>query len=1314
MSLVGLALSAAFAAGRGEAKPFSGETSVAVARRLGEVAIDGAPWEVVETGGDGGWWLRCPDDVDEVRRLALRVEGEAVLREQGEWPALRRVRGGLWYAPPTGVDARWWLIDAPCRLVRPDRATAAEAFDHLEFRKPSVDALASAVVGSDLRADKPKLRAELDVDDLDAFWRAWVSRRPGGGSAPVVGGVRGSRREPWWRGDPAPWAIDDVDALRVRGGVRLRVAARVGPEREEVCLRIDDLAPSCVPVASSRTLVGDPDEGLVVAPEAAAHGRPSDVGARSRLARWDVWLPDGDHTLALPGGGWIGGARIDVDRLGRIAPLPKDVEVRPDPPRDVAPERPWVSADLRGAVATSAIYLGPVVRRADAGEGRVWLALDDAPTLGRPPEELLLRMLPGPDAKAPCRLDDGLESTWVAERPTSSVLVRRVTADAGWPRVTGCEAWLAWDGVVPSGVAQRSARVQDVWLPGGWRQLELPTAPTATSMLRVAVADEPIEVRWRDGAGHEGGTVLAPVQGEGRWQPADGGSPVSIVELPVSTSSTTLWVTVSAPTSIRWRAPLDAAPASSVAVEAEAALGVVPAVTDPVTQARAIATASDPELRRSLLLERARQRLAASDPRGARRDVALAGGDPALEAEAARQIADALRSVLDVGWAPTGHAWVLERDLADPAALADALSAASEADYAALARWVTGRSQAVAWARAGRSQILDGAQAIAAYRATSLDPTFADDPALGSARAWSRWTSLSGLTETSTVTLPLTTKPSPDRADPVVFPDVWDDAARLDLGPGVLWPAGIPLQASVRCLAREPAAVASCVVRRLDPQGRVLSRASLDPWGLPSVLSGPASETPTTLDVRAAGDVAAEIAWPTELPRPVPTRTVRSLGASGTTRTRVVGPTVVRATLWDASERPARLCLGGSSSCVPLGPPDEAGVRVALAPWSSASPVDVEVVAWPDARVALSQREPVPAGLEPAVHVALAAHPVATEGGTLPDAVVDPASAVVLPERLPLPIAAWGLVTVDLGSPDEDIEAIPVSLRVLTSAGMSSRPLAAPLWLESTIGAWSAPKAPAVGRWTGAVETWSTWGASRLWARAEVDTRFGGGAGGVPFAFRGTGEVGGAHRVDAWLDLRGSLTVDGAARAGTAAGTGWTDAARAATPTVLWSGYREAHPLSGAVRGEVRLWPSPWVRSRIWGRAASNAPGDPQPLDAASGGLDVRFALPGLRMLAGVGVEHRPSDADRTVAWTSPTVHAEAEAMLWTKSRVAVLLGGELDAVTAFRRVTAALRLQVLWDGRPGLADLRPRTVDAREGLAWREPGRFVPLEPTP
>jgi hypothetical protein len=1075
-----------------------------------------------------------------------------------------------------------------------------------------------------------------------------------------------------------------------------------------------------VPVAPSRTLVGDPQAGLVVAPEAAAHGRPLDVAARSRLARWDVWLPKGDHTLALPGGGWIGGVRLDVDRLERIEPLPPQVEVRPDPPRDAGTSAAWTSAAVRGVAPVSAIYLGPIVRRADAGEGRVWVALDDAPTLGRPPEELLLRMLPGHDADAPCRLDDGMEATWVAARPSSSVLVRRVAEDAGWPSVTGCEAWLAWEGSVPAGVAQRSARVQDVWLPGGWRELALPAAPDGPSALRVAVGDEPIEVRWRDGEGHEGGTILAPVLGEGRWQPADGGPAVSIVELPVSTSSSTLWVTVSAPTSIRWRAPLAPSNDPSRALEAEPVAPTGDAALSPVALARAVADAPDAEARRSLLLERARTRLAAGDPRGARRDVALAGGDPALEAVVGRQIADALRTVLDVAWAPTGNAWVLERDLADPAALADALTAASEADYATLARWVTGRSQAVAWARAGRTQILDAAQAIVAYQATSLDPVLAADPALGSARAWSRWTSVAGLSETASRTVALPPNASRSEGpDPVVFPEAWDGVQRVDLSGDVMWPGGTPLEVSARCLAREPAAVSSCVVRRLDAQGRVLSRQELDPWGLSTALAWPATPGPTRLEVRSSGDVVAEVAWPADVPYPVATRTVRALGASGVARTRIAGPTVLRATLWDPSDRAARLCLGGSATCVPFGPPDGTGVRVALVGWPTASPVDVEVVAWPDAQVTLSQREPVPAGLEPAIHTALVQKsPVVAAGGTLPAPLDDPGAVAILPPSLPLPVAAWGAVAVDLGSPDEDLEAIPVSLRVLTSAGVSSRPSAAPVWVESTIGAWAAPQTPTVGRWTGAVETWQTWGASRLWARAEFDTRFGGGDGGVPFAFRGTGEVGAAHRVDAWLDLRGSLTVDGAARSGTAGAASvaaaWTDATRAATPTVLWSGYREAHPFVGALRGEVRLWPSPWVRSRIWGRAVSNAPGDPRPVDAASGGLDVRVALPGLRLLAGAGIEHRPTDADRTTAWTSPTVHAEAEAMLWTKSRVAVLLGGELDAVTAFRRVTAALRLQVLWDGRPGLADLRPRTVDAREGLAWREPGRFVPLDPVP
>jgi hypothetical protein len=1311
--LVGVALSASVAAAKPAPTASTGEVVVTVARRLGEVAIEGEPWQVVETGGDGAWWMRCPRDVEEVRRVALRIEGDAVLREEGAWPAVRRLDAGRWFAPATGTDARWWLVDVRCRIVRPERSTAPEAFDHLEFRRGSVEALVTDATVSDLRSDRPALRQELEGVDLDEAWRTWVLRRPAGGAVPVVGGVRGTRRDPWWHhGDPAPWAVDDVDTLRVRGGARVRVAARVDPAREEACLRVDDGQPSCIPVRAARTLVGDPQAGLVVAPEAAAHGRPLDVASRSRVARWDVWLPKGDHTFALPGGGWIGGTRLDVDRLARIAPLPTLVDVRPDPPRDAGAEAPWVSATMLGPTAPSAIFLGPVVRRADAGEGRVWVALRDAPALGAPPDEVLLRLLPGDDASGACRLDDGQDGVWVAARPTSSVLVRRVVRGASWPSVRGCDAWVAWEGSVPAGVAQRSARVQDVLLPGGWRELELPKAPAGVSSLRVAVGDEPVEVRWRDASGVEGGTLLATVRGEGSWVPADGGGAVSMVDLPVVTTSSRLWVTVSAPTSVRWRAPSvegDAADAAA-APPPLPSVATTPAV-DSVTLAGSIAREDDAVARRDLLLARAAGRLAAGDPRGARRDVALAGGDPALESAIGRSIADALRSVLDVAWSPTGNAWVLERDLADAGALLDALRAAEDADYASLARWMTGPSQAVAWARAGRTQILDASQAIEAFRAVSLDPALAADPALGSARAWSRWTSVPGLTGTSGATLVMEARlASSEGADPVVFPEVWDPAARLDLSGGLAWPASVPVKLPVRCLAREPAALSSCVVRRVDAQGHVLARATLDPWGLTTTVDWPAMPASTTLEVRASGDVVAEVAWPAEVPRPSPARSVRVLSEGGMAQARLVGPTVLRAMLWDASVQPASLCLGGSTGCVAFGPPDGEGVRTALAAWPSTAPVDVQVVAWPGARITLSRREPVPAGLEPGLHVALLEEaPPGRPGGSPPEPAGVLQASVAVPPMMPRPIAAWGAVAVDLGSPDEDLEAIAVALRVLSSAGVSSRPWTAPVWLESTVGAWAAPNTPTVGRWTAGAETWQTWGPSRLWARADLDTRFGGTAGGIPFAFRGTAEVGAAYRVDAWLDLRGSLTVDGAARAGT-----WTAASRDVTPTVLWSGYREAHPFVGALRGELRLWPSPWIRSRIWGRAVSNAPGDPQPLDAASGGLDVRFALPGVRMLAGVGVEHRPSDDDRTTAWTSPTLHAEAEGMVWTRSRVAVLLGGEVDAVTAFRRVTAALRLQVLWNGRPGLADLRPRTVDAREGLAWREPGRFLPLDPAP
>lgn len=1246
-------------------------------------------WAILAAGPDDDLHLRCRKEGEAPQRRALIGERGAVVMVTVPLPPPLRTATG-WVLPRAPAFADRWAVDRPdCSFVRVRARPSPERHDKAEY---------------DLTRRKARGRVvEAALSDPST----WLLTRPAGGFLTTRTGL--SPREGQrvrvdvgaWRDTPA-WETAADTPWTVVGPARVDLEARVLGPPAEVCLAVD----GPVPVPSGACQLSAPVEDVVGGvPLPAAELVTWKGDPIGRAVRWSVLLPPGRHDLRLSSPTLARGRVLEVAAL----PVPRGPEVRVDTGGAV-PALPRAVATAEDLDAVRVILFGPArwtVVREDAVS---WLRPEQTPphaVLGDEEGRMHVHLEPEPVARTcTVRFQDG--SAWSTLAPGGVHAFAWAGPDAptqGVPTFEGCVGRVRVQAGVVQHPDRRVAVPLDVVEPGRDLTLRLPPGPRTGLLLRVHAADPSVplalEVLLPDGrrlplhiATLSRGEPVQDASGK-VWAP---GADLGPLEAWLGEVPELLTIRASATAAVRLLA--DSVPVDQAA-PAAIDLGRLPTPAD-------IAAAPDDPSRSGLLLRRAAHRLREGDARGALADLGLAEALGAYvdEGSVRRAAAEASRRLWapDLTWVPVDTAWIREAEVT-PERLAEAL----RGDDLSLARALRLQHDPIRfWLAAARDQTPspeDGPRAwIDLIARGHGDP---ENPVLGALVTWVSSEAVLAWRGTVGVRVPVRPRPGPE-AD---FVEDWAEEARLPLGEGMqvrLPPASGPRTMRARCLALDGiAAVSPCEVVQRDAEGRVVASWSLPVWGS-TVPLDLAPGTSTLLQALSPGRVRVELLAPEGLEA---WREARRLTSSEAT-VDLLGPTVVDLELVLASGGVATVDVTVSGKVErTLGP-----LALSAEPTLVRVPVEgrratVRVLAPAGTLLRASRLSPSTSGVDPSVHRALRAV-LASGGDGLLGEGTDGPQVLTPPTPQPWPLAGpplAGLLELRVGvggDEDEDAEAaVTLPLRGMQRVGLISRPFAAPFWIDVRAGAHEALGRSTVAEARVAAETW--W-SRPMWRGAVIGELVARSAFSdeVPTALRGRIEGLVSVRPRHVVDLRLRLSLDLADRFGL-----WFPSILDAPPQgLLWSDYREDHRVQFTPRLEIRTFPTPWIRTVVYGALRTNDPSDPAPVDTLEAGLDVRFAFPALRASLGATLQGRLPDRDRELAYVSPGVDVELRGTLWPHEDSAFDLVGRLAWLPVFSRVTVDLGLEISFGRRPGLAERRPSTYDAAFAAAWSEPDRFTAI----
>ncbi len=1261
-----------------------GELHERPARQLGTFLHDGRTWAAYEAGAEADVHLQCRGGAAPERLVVLPERGSVTLLEAPLPEAV--MQRGHWVLPQPGPLARFWAIDRPdCRLTLVRARPSGDAYDHAEQH----------AAGS---ADLP---APLNTVVPHAPWIQHLLDRPMGGFVtvrqplrPDVGErvrVEGSA----WEGEQA-WDVGAHGTWTVRGPARVEISGRALGPPAALCLAVDGV------VAEGACVVSAPIEDLrLVGDDLRAEVPKQGDSALGRLVRWRVLVPAGRNEISVDRPMVAIGRVDELDHVPMLGPWPALPAVLATPDGWNLPRAPYRADDP----VERTVLLGPARWTALQTDAISWLQPGDVPataTWWDAEARAAIVLSPSSAGTPRCTLtfSDGSSWTTAQDRGLHTFVWTGPGAPPPAPPVMeGCEGRLRTVG----GVAQHPDRFVAVPLDVLERNQTLSlVAPVDTQgglVLRAHPADGVstlvVEVAGEGGATTSFTLHIPPgapgvMDADGRaWGP---GADLGPIDRLVTGDLGRLTIRSSARVALR---VLSEVPAW---VDPDAPLVVLAEAPSPV----AIAGAADDVSRGRLLQRRGMARASRGDPRGGLSDLLLADalgtfGDLRTLQRAASDVSRGVWAQPNT-WVPVDEVWV-PTEVATP----ERLAAAARADAVSVARSLERSPPSLRyWLAAARTQTLTETDVLVAWSALLNSPAAldADDPRLGALRAWTRPTPATAWEGTDGARWVGELLPPED----LPFPDRWPDVERIALTAG--WRTALgrqPARVSARCLALDPLALLEpCEVRQLGPGGALLASWPLSSWGAATELE-PVQVAGSVFTVKHSGRVRAELRAPVSSERWRPVRVL----TDGVARLDVAGPTVVDLQLARAGGGVARVAVEGTT---PL--------ELALSGTSTRTAVACErercvlrVVAPPGTLLDATVLEAQTPSSEPPEHRTLV---MAVARGVVPEspAVVElptarrwvpsPPHAVDGP-----PLALLFETRVGVGGTlEEDVEAAgAVPLRGMQRVGLLSRPLSAPWWIDLRLGAIESLGQATLAEarlWTEVAWSrpmWRGYVAGELLTRSSFSDD-------LVTLLRGRVDVSAAVRPRAVVDVRWTASLVVSRRVGL-----WLpELAAVPAQDLLWSNYRENHPLQGFLKMEVRTFPSAWVRTSLHAYGVSNAPGDTQPIDAAGAGLDLRFGVPAFRAGIDLALEGRFIDAHRLGSYLSPLLGVELRGTVWPHDDVPVDLVARVAWQAAFRRISADLGVDIGFGRRPGLMERAPQRMDAAFVSAWGEPDRFVPL----
>ncbi len=1248
---------------------------------------EGTSWSWLATSADEPWRLRCPAGVTP-RRIALQGDDDGVVwLDAHETP---RVDGhDLYFDPRPG--GHWAVQGAGCRWQRLHRHTMGPRLDLLEYGAADVSELRSRVELSHAHAEDPVALHLLQSSESGRWWPTWLALRPRGGFASPLPDPRPDRGRRTPLDGRRGWQVAALEPWTVRGPATVEVVARVLDPVPEgpVCLRLDGAGPSCQPADALLELT-------VPVPVALGPRTHDDGRILSRRLRWQVWVGEGEHTLALDHDALARVQAADMRDLQAVRELPTQATLLAMAPQpDPAPRGPLEAAI--GALARSTALLGPSKRPAEQPDDVSWLRPSDlGTTVAHVDPEGHASLLVPPSQGSLCTLHWG-DRRWTTAA-SGFVSHFAVPGDAAPPRASGCEPRVRVVGPAP-GITDRSVLVS------GWRvpaetdlALRLPTVSDLELVQPSLLVHLP---SWTDTvrltlshAAHTESYTLHASPGGG-WIDLEGESWRGAVSIPLSSAE--LAVHASAPIVLRFsgrQAALDPTRGPTPlmpSLQAQEATAALAETEDPWRRAPLLAA------RAQALLEAGRADLAWRDLDAASRlDPELADG-PAARASRTRL----LRTLWPEGPIPLDARWVPDDAPAE---------VASEGRFMDLARTLEEDTDRVRyWLEAARTQVPDGRAGIAAWLdvvQAGLDP---EDPGLSPVRAWSVWQRLAGVqgAMAELVTWPAT--PS-DPYDELLFVESWpDDATRLRLGEDWVVRLGAlvsPRTVELRCRPRDPALTRPCLLSRTGLRGESTAQWSVPADGRAHPVEVAAHDEVSFLGTGSARDHHVELRVPPVMAGGVEMLRQAAVLRTGTARVELLGPTVLRVealgttgtlTLWDDADRPVQVELTGPTTTAWLAI-EETGART------------VTLTAPTGTRLRVHARAPGGHPLEPVAHVRLLADTSATSLPGLP-------RADALQRPPPIPADRLGTSLTDLpphngppitfavqlaGGYGGDLEVDPMAATRIPARGrqslsLTSRPTRLPWWWSGGVTMHESTGRSSLAELTAGTELrlthrpWTGWLFGDLWGRLPV-------APGLPLTMRGRVEGGGAWRATRALDLRAAVQGGFDRRLGAG-----STSALARIPERLWNRRREQHPSWWTAELQPRLRASRWLRVDLTGRVIGNSLGDPALIDTALGEVGLVATAPSLRTGLSVGWWHRLPDLHREIATGSLHVRGTARTTHWIDRHTALQMRAGLAWWPQWERFGLEGSLTLLWSGREGLRDTRPSMTDARGVEAWAQ-----------
>lgn len=1257
---------------------------------VGDIQVADQAWSVFTAREDRDIWLVCPRGTPAPQRVGLVEHLGGITLIAGDVPEPVAVRRGWWLPRPGTLGSTWAIDQTACTPWVRRVTTSPDWLDVAAYQAQRPLELRDAVQRAHALAEPPEVAEALAVTDVPTWWAAFAAARPEGGfvtrrttwhpaDARSVNLTLDGQTQPWWLAQPGA-----ADTVQGPAQLVLDVRATGGPGT--ICLTVQgtDTVSHCAETTPVTTL--SVQDGTLQSQPATHEGQ-----AIGRRARFSAYVPPGQHTVTLDRAALVRGRVLEIDGLRAVAPLPTRIGLLDtvDPP-DPGPR---IRAQALDRTLPSPLLFGPAPWRLLEEDDVSWVpaAVGDAllPDVDQR-VQVLLDSAPG----TRCTLTLGSQAWSTSAGPGIYTLQAPSSDAATLTALHGCTAWSSRAGGAGEDPDRRTAVPTTALQAGQIAAFAWPAPHDGQVTVRVypALGVDRVDLDIQGAAGRPARWSLRPLTRADAVRDADGTPWGAPVDLTVYAPGPTLHIRATGDVAIRAVSHAADAPTAAPAPAAEdlSFRGI----------SERIAQATDDATRRKALLLRGTLLAQAGDLRGARRDLELAtglGADVSVT-PLARTLADDLREQ----WAPPSG-WTsltatlvpepVDDALLDAAAAGDALHLAQASPLGQDVPW---------WLRAARNQVLDGPAALAAYRSlVDAGVPDVDHPGFGPIRAWSTWQGVPAIRQTQgfRAAWPADLPPS-DAA----WPEDWPAEGTLHLGGSWLArlpPSSTPSTLLARCRADDVAASGGpCTLRILDPQRRTTAEHALSPWGGSHRLDVPPHTDTRFVVMTARGHAALQLSTPGQA-LPQLQRDVRRMEGREA-RFEVLGPTVVRIGAWHPGQAVTVVAEAGPRSARADATPDVPGTLWLSIPTEGT--VTVTVLATPGTLVDAEARVVDPRPLEPAAHAPLV-HALYRQPDPPPRW---PAVPPPEPERLPDPrleAPRWTVVAearVGIGG-EVDIEpeaAATLPVRGLQRIGITSRPSVLPIWVDGAIGVMEAVGATTVTEARVGAEAWWQEAPLRGWVRGDAVVRVGLDAD-VLTALRADIEAGLSWRPRSWFDLRGGLIGGAASRFG-----GWSSSTSTA-PDVLWSVYRETHPLWLRPELEARFAPTPWFRVRLWGAMVTNRPGEAIIMDAYQGGADVRVAAPGFRGLVGLQVQHRPEDIDRVSPYTAPSLYGSLRGTVWARHDVATALTARVDWQPRFERVSVDLGVQVLWGRRPGLPDLRPSRYEARYADTWQQPDRF-------